>query len=42
MSTELLTRDELAAQLRKIMVPRLPAPGAPVITPGVVTLARNR
>jgi tetratricopeptide (TPR) repeat protein len=39
---ELEPRDEIAAQLRNVMAPRLPAPGAPVITPGVVTPARNR
>lgn len=39
---ELEPRDELAAQLRSVMVPRLPAPGAPVITPGAVTRVGNR
>ena len=39
---ELEPRDELAVQLRKSLIPRLPAPGAPVITPGVVTATRRR
>jgi hypothetical protein len=39
---ELEPRDELAAELRKVLTPRLPDPGAPVITPGVVTSPRSR
>jgi len=39
---ELEPRDEMAAQLRTVVAPRLPAPEAPVITPGVVTPARHR
>src|SRR5579872_2669621 len=38
---ELEPRDEMAAQLRSVVAPRLPAPGAPIITPGVVTAERN-
>jgi tetratricopeptide (TPR) repeat protein len=36
---ELEPRDEIAEQLRQALIPRLPDPGAPVITPGVVTAA---
>jgi thioredoxin-like negative regulator of GroEL len=39
---ELEPRDEMAEELRQTLVPRLPAPGAPVITPGVVTRAPGR
>jgi Tetratricopeptide repeat len=39
---ELDPRDEMAARLRNEVAPRLPAAGAPVITPGVVTPARRR
>jgi thioredoxin-like negative regulator of GroEL len=39
---ELEPHDEMAAQLRSALVPRLPAAGAPVITPGVVRPARDR
>src|SRR5262245_26868450 len=33
---ELEPRDELALELRKVLTPRLPEPGAPVITPGKI------
>jgi tetratricopeptide (TPR) repeat protein len=39
---ELEPRDELAAELRKVVTPQLPDPGAPVIMPGVVTATRGR
>jgi thioredoxin-like negative regulator of GroEL len=39
---ELEPRDEIAAQLRKVVALNLPAPGAPVITPGAVSHARSR
>jgi tetratricopeptide (TPR) repeat protein len=39
---ELEPRDELAAKLRKVVTPQLPEPGAPVITPGVVSAGRGR
>ena len=39
---ELEPRDEIAAQLRKVVAVNLPAPGAPVITPGAVSHARSR
>jgi len=39
---ELEPRDELAARLRNELVPRLPAAGAPVITPGVLTSSGRR
>jgi hypothetical protein len=38
---ELEPRDEMAVLLRDAIVPLLPEPGAPVITPGVVTPARG-
>jgi tetratricopeptide (TPR) repeat protein len=39
---ELEPRDEISAQLRNAVATRLPAAGAPVITPGAVTTAGNR
>ena len=39
---ELEPRDEIAAQLRNVVALNLPAPGAPVITPGAVSHARSR
>jgi len=39
---EIEPHDEMAAQLRNVVAPLLPAAGAPVITPGAVTPARNR
>jgi tetratricopeptide (TPR) repeat protein len=39
---ELEPRDDIAAQLRKVMALNLPAAGAPVITPGAVTHGRSR
>lgn len=38
---ELDPRDETAIQLLDALLPRLPAPGAPVITPGVTTRGRG-
>jgi thioredoxin-like negative regulator of GroEL len=38
---ELEPRDEIATELRKILTPRLPDPGAPVITPGAVSTSRG-
>jgi tetratricopeptide (TPR) repeat protein len=37
---ELEPRDEIAAQLRNSLAPRLPAAGAPVITPGALSVNR--